>query len=505
VPYLLGMKRGFLVRRGWGGRGVKEKQLSLANDAAKDTVVISLPVVDEPVVAAGNTTDNPDVNLLKEDVGNVLVLVKLHGVHVMAFSEDCLIAIDTKLGTTLMLDSYTFDMCMQSWGMSSYARVMIELRADVKLKDTIMVDECFKRIGSDVAKDLKNPTQAPRGVLVGPNVGFKPAKQVYRHVSKKNNANTSGNKKKDAKSRKEVSTPNPVDVLNSVKNDIDLGTNGETLNLASKKANFGGFSFWNVVSISTSTTPIIGNIDKLKRLIIDGKLTLVDNKGKRLENIDYPGDHDSDDEVKLVDNEMTSFLASKMVGYGKNRAFPAVKNENQFNDYGNNDDFRNTNARSDDIVTTLPNSTICEQFKWETYVYYSYCIDADTRADLTKHLSLDSLTAANAFLEVIRSCFICKHSKLSSYARAMVELHADVELKDTLLVVVPKFMGEGYTLSIIRVEYEWTPPRRSRYNVFGHVMDECPKKLVLDVLKNLKKPSQAVKRVHVGSNVGSKV
>ncbi|GJS07055.1 putative reverse transcriptase domain-containing protein [Tanacetum coccineum] len=41
---------------------------------------------------------NPDVNLLKEDVGNVLVLVKLHGVPITAFSEDRLSAISTKLG-----------------------------------------------------------------------------------------------------------------------------------------------------------------------------------------------------------------------------------------------------------------------------------------------------------------------------------------------------------------------------------------------------------------------
>ncbi|GKF33770.1 putative reverse transcriptase domain-containing protein, partial [Tanacetum coccineum] len=47
----------------------------------------------------------------------------------------------------------------------------------------------------------------------------------------------------------------------------------------------------------------------------------------------------------------------------------------------------------------------------------------------------------------------------SSYARAMVELRADIELKDTLVVAIPKFMGEGYNMSTIRVEYEWTPPR----------------------------------------------
>ncbi|GKF00477.1 hypothetical protein Tco_0023827, partial [Tanacetum coccineum] len=57
---------------------------------------------------------NPDVNLLKEDVGNVPVWVKLHGVPVTAFSEDGLSAIATKIGTPLMLDSYTSDMCIQS-------------------------------------------------------------------------------------------------------------------------------------------------------------------------------------------------------------------------------------------------------------------------------------------------------------------------------------------------------------------------------------------------------
>ncbi|GJR12732.1 putative reverse transcriptase domain-containing protein [Tanacetum coccineum] len=81
---------------------------------------------------------HPDENLLKEDVSTILVWVKLHGVLVTAFSEDGLSAIATKLGTPLMLDSYTADMCMQSWGRSSYARAMIELRADVELKDNIV-------------------------------------------------------------------------------------------------------------------------------------------------------------------------------------------------------------------------------------------------------------------------------------------------------------------------------------------------------------------------------
>nr|GEY81958.1 hypothetical protein [Tanacetum cinerariifolium] len=89
----------------------------------------------------------------------------------------------------------------------------------------------------------------------------------------------------------------------------------------SKEANSSGFSTQNVRSSSTSTTsttPIIDIIDKLEKVIIDGKVSLVDDEGKPLKNVDYAGDHDSEDKVEPVDNEMASFLASKMVGFGIN-------------------------------------------------------------------------------------------------------------------------------------------------------------------------------------------
>ncbi|GJZ70159.1 hypothetical protein Tco_0633709 [Tanacetum coccineum] len=151
---------------------------------------------------------------MKEDVGNVPVLVKLHGVPELHL------------------------------GRSSYARALIEIRADEELKDTIVVampklvgmrsirDECPKNMDSSMAKNMKNPSQAPRGVSVGPRMGFKPAKQVYRTVPKKYNANTRESKKNDVELPKEVSNSNLFDVLNSVKNDVDLGTNGGSSNLA---------------------------------------------------------------------------------------------------------------------------------------------------------------------------------------------------------------------------------------------------------------------------------
>nr|GEX44153.1 hypothetical protein [Tanacetum cinerariifolium] len=202
-------------------------------------------------------------------VVNVPFWVKLHGVPVTAFSEDGLSIISTKLGTPLMLDSYTCDMCMQSWGRSSYARAMIELRADVKLKDTI-VNECPKNLGSDVAKKSKNHSQAPRGVLIDPKVRFKQVKQVYRPVPKRTMS---------------------------------------TLVVIRRK-------MWSQEK-SISTTPMLEKINKLEKLIIDGKFTLVDDEGKPLKVVDYPGDHDSEDEVTLgiyMSGMKRGFFSQKGVG-----------------------------------------------------------------------------------------------------------------------------------------------------------------------------------------------
>ncbi|GJX42566.1 reverse transcriptase domain-containing protein [Tanacetum coccineum] len=95
------------------------------------------------------------------------VWVKLHGVPVTEFSKDGLSAISTKIGTPLMLDSYTSDMCMQSWGMSSYLSNDLASCACYKVFGHIQ-EECPKNIGAGETKNLKKPSETPRGVLVGP-------------------------------------------------------------------------------------------------------------------------------------------------------------------------------------------------------------------------------------------------------------------------------------------------------------------------------------------------
>ncbi|GJZ36388.1 hypothetical protein Tco_0582579 [Tanacetum coccineum] len=45
----------------------------------------------------------------------------------------------------------------------------------------------------------------------------------------------------------------------------------------------------------------------------------------------------------------------------------------------------------------------------------------------------------------------------SSYARVMVELRADVELKDNIVVAMPKITRDGHYTCNVHVEYEWKP------------------------------------------------
>ncbi|GKC02950.1 hypothetical protein Tco_0994560 [Tanacetum coccineum] len=66
-----------------------------------------------------------------------------------------------------------------------------------------------------------------------------------------------------------------------------------------------------------------------------GECVLLDDEGKPLENIDYTGDRDSEDEVEPVDNEIASFLASKPSGvsYGTNSLLEQWRETYRNNNY----------------------------------------------------------------------------------------------------------------------------------------------------------------------------
>ncbi|GKF90082.1 hypothetical protein Tco_0264045, partial [Tanacetum coccineum] len=58
-----------------------------------------------------------------------------------------------------------------------------------------------------------------------------------------------------------------------------------------------------------SCTPIVEKINVLEKHILKGKLVLVDDDGKPLENVEYPDNLESDDEVEPIDNETINFFA----------------------------------------------------------------------------------------------------------------------------------------------------------------------------------------------------
>ncbi|GJU81827.1 hypothetical protein Tco_1284192, partial [Tanacetum coccineum] len=224
-----------------------------------------------------------DENLLKEDVSTIPVWVKLHGVPVTAFSEDGL--------------------------SSSYARVMIELRADVDLKDNIVVampkitregHYTCNNTSAGKKKTVKKPSQTSRGVLVGLKIGFKPPKE-YRPVPQNPTASSCGNKKKGVKPTIEVSNSNPFGVLNTVDNDVECGFKRGTTNLVNNRATSSGLSFMNVENSSSSTTPIIDKIRKLEELLTNRQALLIDKAGNPLKKVEFPGEYDSEDEVASVD------------------------------------------------------------------------------------------------------------------------------------------------------------------------------------------------------------
>ncbi|GKB28090.1 gypsy type transposase [Tanacetum coccineum] len=63
----------------------------------------------------------------------------------------------------------------------------------------------------------------------------------------------------------------------------------------------------------------------------------------------------------------------------------------------------------------------------------------------------------------------------STYARALIEVSADNELLDSLVIAIPIDKDNGHTLATIDVEYEWNPPRCATCKIFDHHSEICPK------------------------------
>ncbi|GJX51611.1 hypothetical protein Tco_0278456 [Tanacetum coccineum] len=355
------MELGFLSQKGNGrGRGVKEKDTNDSNlEVVKDGVVPSVTVASgdtqvknmrlssfgpslptQDITSASNAPGMSSyANVTGKPSGTKVDFCTLftpggNGIDVVVPVES-IRAISERFINTAYGFFLGKRVAYLVVAKSSYARAMIELRADVELKDNIVVampkingeghytcnirveyeckpprcasckvfghthEDCPKNIGAGVMKNLKKTSQAPKGM---------------DYTNK-------------------VSDSNPFEVINLVDNDVEMGTNRGTLNLDNNETNSSGSSFWNVENSSTSTTSIMEKIKKFENLIIDGQAILVDEAGNPLTKVEYSGDHDSEDEVASVDNDMACSLASEKTGFGT-QSLPK-----QWRDSYGNDDY----------------------------------------------------------------------------------------------------------------------------------------------------------------------
>nr|GEU47851.1 copia protein [Tanacetum cinerariifolium] len=129
--------------------GDDEMPLKSLNVDGQATVMDHFPYLFDTFGAPNTTTKVAIVGGLEECTG----VVKLHDVPITALTEDVLSVIATILGTPLMLDTYTTSMCMESWGRYSFARAMIDLHANVELKDACVV---CRRVQATTTKTTNN-------------------------------------------------------------------------------------------------------------------------------------------------------------------------------------------------------------------------------------------------------------------------------------------------------------------------------------------------------------
>ncbi|GJW05997.1 zinc knuckle CX2CX4HX4C containing protein [Tanacetum coccineum] len=81
----------------------------------------------------------PNTVLRKEEVKKAPMWVKMHHVSIAAYSEVGLSLITTQIGSPIMLDTYTSNMRVRSWGKKEYARALIEISAERELMESIVI------------------------------------------------------------------------------------------------------------------------------------------------------------------------------------------------------------------------------------------------------------------------------------------------------------------------------------------------------------------------------
>ncbi|GKB66961.1 hypothetical protein Tco_0928373 [Tanacetum coccineum] len=81
----------------------------------------------------------PNTTLMKEEIKCAPVWIKLRHVPIVAYSEVGLSLITTQIGCPIMLDTYTSNTCLRSWGRKEYARALVEVSAEEELMGSMVI------------------------------------------------------------------------------------------------------------------------------------------------------------------------------------------------------------------------------------------------------------------------------------------------------------------------------------------------------------------------------
>ncbi|GJV85889.1 hypothetical protein Tco_1525787 [Tanacetum coccineum] len=191
---------------------------------------------------------------------------------------------------------------------------------------------------------------------------------------------------------------------------------------------------------------------------------------------------DKADCVLPVENVMVAQnkFANSLVGFfvGKSMAFQVVQNyvNNTWCKFGfqkvirDDDDvyyfkFTSVTGMEQDKVTKVP---LWVKIHKVPVVAYSADGLSLIGTQIGKPILLDAFTSA-----------MCKDPwERIGYARALIEVSADKYLKKEVTMVIPNVNGEGHTKVTMKVEYEWKPSCCSECHVFGHTLENYPKRVV---------------------------
>nr|GEU52850.1 hypothetical protein [Tanacetum cinerariifolium] len=254
------MERGFLSPKGRGvGRGVKEKHDSMVGES----VVVGV----HGNVVLGSISNSRTMFDVNADL-EYPTISEAHGTQAQtSASKESMNEVGTTTGSTMVgiahvesiqavSERFPNTAYVFSWESGRHTLLlltiaMIELRADVELKDNNVV----------AMPKISREGHYKCNILV---------ECEWKHPS--------GNKKKGVDHTDKVSDSNPFEVLNLVENDVETGTNEGTSNPDNNEAN---------------------------------STILVDETGNPLKKVESPGNQDTEDEVASVDNDMARSLASK--------------------------------------------------------------------------------------------------------------------------------------------------------------------------------------------------